>query len=243
MRTLADATCARPLAASVEIAVDWGSAVAHLLRPRNSRLGALIMPRVLEAGDIPPRYRFPAADGDAIDLLDDSIAGKTLALLLVRQIDARAVEWLASAEKLATEFARCGCRFFAVLPNIPETNIPETGLEVRSYPILVDPESRIFADFGVDAGAGHRAVVIRSNYHVFNIGPPGNADPVAWMLAAARQLAQARRTLLMEAHPPVLLIPDVLSKGDCDRLINVFNTRGKRFVDPGPGLDRFGTDY
>lgn len=196
------------------------------------------MHKGLEPGDIPPRYVLPSVSGKTIDLLDDSIAGNTIALLLITEINAQAIEWLTTAEKLAAEFATSGCRLFAVLPKISDDLPP-----ARSVPLLVDQEQRMFSDFGLSAGQGHRSVVIRGNYHISDIGPAGNANPVEWLLAAAQRLAQKRRTVLMEPHPPVLIIPDVLSKADCERLINVFNTRGKNFVEPGPGLNRFGTDY
>ena len=37
--------------------------------------------------------------------------------------------------------------------------------------------------------------------------------------------------------PPVLLIPDALSRDDCARLIEIFETRGQTFVDPQPIQD------
>ena len=47
----------------------------------------------------------------------------------------------------------------------------------------------------------------------------------------------------MTHHPPVLMVPDVLSPGDCRELIAVFETRGRTFMPPGPGIDYIGTDY
>ena len=44
-------------------------------------------------------------------------------------------------------------------------------------------------------------------------------------------------------HPPVLMVPDVLTPKECLRLIEVYETRGKAFVQPGPGIDYIGTDY
>jgi hypothetical protein len=48
---------------------------------------------------------------------------------------------------------------------------------------------------------------------------------------------------LMAHHPPVLLLPDVLSPSECSQLIAVYDTRGQRFMPPGPGIDYIGTDY
>ena len=196
------------------------------------------MPKGLEPGDIPPRYVLSTPAGGTVDLLDNSIAGNTLALLLVGEVNAGTLAVLAAAEKLAAGFRGLGARLLVVVPRVPE-NLPS----LPSVPILIDPEARMLADFGESTASGVRAVVMRANYHVAEVGPASSADPVEWMLAAVERLAQARRTVRMEIHPPALIIPDVLSKGDCEHLINVFNTRGKRFVEPGPGIDRFGTDY
>jgi hypothetical protein len=196
------------------------------------------MRKGFEPGDIPPRYVLSTPAGGTVDLLDDSIAGQTLALLLVGEVNARTLEVLGGAEKRAAEFLRLGARLLVVLPRVPD-DLPTPP----SVQILVDPEARMLADFGGTTASGLRAVVMRANYHVADIGPAASVGPVEWMLVAVEHLAQARRTVRMESHPPVLIIPDVLSKGDCDHLINVVNTRGKRFAEPGPGIDRFGTDY
>ena len=47
----------------------------------------------------------------------------------------------------------------------------------------------------------------------------------------------------MAPHPPVLIVPDVLSPDDCRQLINVYETRGQTFMPPGAGIDYIGTDY
>jgi len=57
------------------------------------------------------------------------------------------------------------------------------------------------------------------------------------------RMAAERRPVLMAPHPPVLIVPDVLSPAECLRLIHVYETRGQTFVPPGPGIDYIGTDY
>jgi hypothetical protein len=47
----------------------------------------------------------------------------------------------------------------------------------------------------------------------------------------------------MGIHPPVLVVPDVLSAEDCRRLVQVYETRGQVFVEPGHGDDHMTTDY
>jgi hypothetical protein len=57
------------------------------------------------------------------------------------------------------------------------------------------------------------------------------------------RLAAERHTVLMAPHPPVLIVPEVLSREDCRRLVTVYETRGKVFVEPGHGDDKMTSDY
>jgi 2OG-Fe(II) oxygenase superfamily len=47
----------------------------------------------------------------------------------------------------------------------------------------------------------------------------------------------------MAPHPPVLIVPDVFGAEDCRRLIKVYETRGKVFLEPQHGDDKMTTDY
>jgi hypothetical protein len=62
-------------------------------------------------------------------------------------------------------------------------------------------------------------------------------------LALAERLAAERRPVAMATHPPVLIVPDVLSSEDCRRLIRIYETRGNVFVEPGHGDDGMKSDY
>jgi hypothetical protein len=37
------------------------------------------------------------------------------------------------------------------------------------------------------------------------------------------------------SHPPVLIVPDVFSRADCQKLINIFAMQGQTYVEPGHG--------
>jgi hypothetical protein len=47
-------------------------------------------------------------------------------------------------------------------------------------------------------------------------------------------MAWERRTVAMHIHPPVLQIPEALSRDDCARLIKTFKTSGQTFMPPQP---------
>jgi hypothetical protein len=109
--------------------------------------------------------------------------------------------------------------------------------------VLVDGDGEVFRRFGADQRDCPTTVVLRSNQHVMAIlhsAPGSQADSA---LAHAGGLAEERRTVVMTHHPPVLLVPDVLSADECRNLVTVYETRGRSFVPPGPGIDYIGTDY
>ena len=62
-------------------------------------------------------------------------------------------------------------------------------------------------------------------------------------LETVERLAAGRVAALMAPHPPVLIVPDVLSRADCERLISVYKTRGNVFVEPRHGDDSMASDY
>ena len=49
--------------------------------------------------------------------------------------------------------------------------------------------------------------------------------------------------VVVAPHPPVLIVPEVLTLEECGRLIEVYQTRGNIFMPPGPGIDYNGKDY
>jgi hypothetical protein len=69
------------------------------------------------------------------------------------------------------------------------------------------------------------------------------AEQARAALALVERLAAERRPVLMAPHPPVLIVPDVLSRADCQRLIKVYRTRGNVFVEPKHGEEDIATDY
>jgi hypothetical protein len=82
-------------------------------------------------------------------------------------------------------------------------------------------------------------VLIAPNRHVAYIG----GDAAAAQAALAR-IAATRASVTVTSHPPVLITPDVLSRADCQKLINIFAMQGQVFVEPGHGtLPPGNSDY
>jgi len=107
---------------------------------------------------------------------------------------------------------------------------------------LLDRDGKVFAAYGAGTRDQPTTVVLRQNNHVYAVlkGEPVGQAELA--LSAVRRLVAERRTAPVP-HPPILVMPDVLSAEDCRRLIQVYETRGKSFVEPGHGEDQMTTDY
>ena len=204
-----------------------------------SRDRPLFRPPLL-AGDIAPACVLPAASGATIDLRGDTIAGAPLVVLFCPRFDAEAVAAaVAGFRAAAAAFAEAGARVFAVTLAqariAAEQNLP--------FPVLLDRDGKAFAAFSAAGRDAPTTVMLRPNYHVLRILKGGDADHAAAALDAVQALAAGRKPVLQGPHPPVLVVPDVLSGEDCRRLIQVFETRGKTFVEPGHGDDNMTTDY
>ena len=109
--------------------------------------------------------------------------------------------------------------------------------------MLCDRDGQVFRAFNANMRDLPTTVVLRANQHVMAILKSAPQAQATEALARIERLAADRRPVLMAPHPPVLIVPDVLSPDDCLRLITVYETRGRTFMPPGAGIDYIGTDY
>jgi hypothetical protein len=179
-----------------------------------------------ETGDIAPPFRLAAAGGEMIDPANDGIAG--IPLLLLFSGKGSAPE---GALDLALRVREAGGRAVLV------TGAGEAAT-LAGFESAADPDGSAAIAFA-SAGGAPRLALIAPNRHLAYLG----ADPVAAGAAFAR-IAAARIPVAMTAHPPVLILPDIFSRADCQRLINVFAMQGQVFVEPGHGsLPPGNSDY
>lgn len=185
-------------------------------------------PRALEAGDIAPAFRLTTGGGEEIDPAADHISGRVLVLLFLGP-GATVPEGLAT---LAERARAMGGRCFLIAA-APKAALPKdapTGFEP-----VADPEGKVAFLYGARDGA--RIVVVAPNRHVASIG--AEAEDAA----AALERIAAQRAIATN-HPPVLMLPDILSRADCQRLISIFTLQGHTFLEPGHGAPPAGMgDY
>jgi peroxiredoxin len=193
----------------------------------------------LGMGDVAPPCVLTTPDGKTIDLRGDDVAGSPLVIAFWPRFESDAVK--AAAASLAatlSAFESEGARVFAVTL----ANARAAGEARPPVPVLLDRDGKVFAAYGAGTRDQPTTVVLRQNNHVYAVlrGEPVGQAELA--LSAVHRLVAERGTAPVP-HPPILVMPDVLSAEDCRRLIQVYETRGKSFVEPGHGEDQMTTDY
>jgi peroxiredoxin len=194
----------------------------------------------LAVGDIAPPCALATAEGKTIDLRGDDVSGAPMVLAFWPRLEAEAVaaQMAALAETLPALRA-AGARVFAVTL----ANARAAGEARPPVPLLLDRDGKAFANFGAGTRDQPTTVVLRQNNHVYAVLKTEAAGQGAAALSAVRALVAERTSAAERPHPPILVVPDVLSAEDCRRLIQVYETRGKVFLEPGHGADQMTTDY
>jgi peroxiredoxin len=193
----------------------------------------------LSVGDIAPACVLPDRHGLLVDLRGDAIAGNVIAIVFCPWYSTVAAKVLADYRSRLEELGSAGARFFCVMLSRPEVL---AGRDIP-LPVLCDVDGKVFRAFDVGERDHLTTIVLRPNHHVAAIIKSGPKVHAADALAAVQRLAADRKPISMALHPPVLLVPEVLTREECRRLIDVYETRGKMFVQPGLGIDYMGTDY
>jgi peroxiredoxin len=193
----------------------------------------------LSIGDIAPACVLPDSHGSLVDLRGDAIAGNVIVILFCPRYTAVVTQVLDDYRTRLRELGSAGPRFFCIMRTRSQ------GLAGRDipFPVLCDVDGKVFRTFDGDARDHLTTIVLRPNHHVAAIVRSGPKVHAADALAAVERLAAERKAISMALHPPVLMVPEVLTPEECLRLIEVYETRGKAFVPPGPGIDYIGTDY
>lgn len=179
--------------------------------------------RPLEVGDIAPAFQLKVGS-EAFDPAADHVAGRPLLLVFQRRgALPNGLEALVPAVRAMK--GRC------VLVAPTATVIP------AGFELALDADGKVAEAYG--ATDGTHVVLIAPNRRLAATGP----DPAA-AAEALERIAYRRSTGALTNHPPVLMLPDVLSPADCQRLIGIYTMQGHTFVEPGHGASPAGVgDY
>lgn len=205
---------------------------APLLRPPAAR--------PLDAGDTAPIVHAPDHSGSPVSTGTDLLAGKPILLLFCPALDeASMIAFRDSTAELASHQAA----LFAISRQGSEANAAIHAHLGLPFAILADTRADIFKGYGVDPyptapgttlfmlDAGHRVARVLERMEP--------ATMVAEALAELRRLAAARPAARLQAHPPVLVLPRMLSDADCDFLAEIWHREVPEY--PTDGFTNAGT--
>ncbi len=207
-------------------------------------------PRGLTVGDIAPRFALPDGNGRTVGPYGDDMAGNPTVVVFCPNVAApqtRAL--LASIQGILAELAERGARVLAVTRGTAAAN---AGLRQQlglGFPVLADPPGGSFRLYGMtvdgkgDGGESPATFLLGRNQHLRLVLRDDTGSHAARVLESVSLLAAAQRSEVMEPHPPVLIVPDILSKADCQRLMTVFAMEGNVWVEPGHGEKGLREDY
>ncbi len=212
--------------------------------------GARAPRRPVEAGDIAPRFVLTDADGRSIDPYGDERAGRPQVVVFCPNFAAPETKALLSGlQEILPALKEKGAELLAVTRGTAMINAGLAGQLGLGFPLLGDPAGESFRLYGLageDAAGEDEApasFLIGPNLHLRLALRGGPAGHPAQILEGVSLLAAGRQTMLMAPHPPVLVVPDVLSPADCQRLMTVFAMEGNVWVEPGHGDQGLGEDY
>ena len=194
----------------------------------------------LAVGDIAPPCQLASLDDRTIDIRGDDVSGHPVVLAFCPRFDTPAVtSMLAELASAEPELRAAGARVF-VVTTAQRRAAAEQNV---AMPILLDREGTVFSAFGAGSRDEPTLIVLRQNCHVAAILKGEPAQQVAGAREAVLRVLEQQAQARLVPHPPVLVVPEVMSPAECRRLIQIYETRGKTFVEPGHGDDHISSDY
>lgn len=198
----------------------------------------------LEVGDIAPGFILASESGGRVDMKADDVAGNFVILLFCADpADAQATAELRGLAALHDALTGFGTRIFAITRQTPAENAAMRQRRGLPFPLLSDADGKCFLDHGMAPATGATtAVIIGPNQHVLATMREGGGHAEAAAALIGSRAAE-RQPVDVAAHPPVLVVPEVLSPADCQRLIGVYTLTGHVWVNPGHREEVSKSDY
>lgn len=175
--------------------------------------------RPLIAGERLHNLAFLGVKGQPVSLYHDRIYGWPKAIHLVASPEDAVVE-LERFARLADEFQQVETQVLAVTRASPEANAAVSERLKLPYLVLSDPEGALHRAAGLEGSAEAVTLlldsILRLERTITAADGPSQADLA---LAHARARVKALPPSVVAAQPPVLVVPNVLDRDHCRRLI------------------------
>jgi peroxiredoxin len=184
--------------------------------------------RLLDAGDAAPFVHAPDHAGSPVATGADLLAGKPILLLFCPALDELA--------KLR-DLAGLQAALFVISRDGIEANAAARDRLALPVAILADTRAEIFKGYGVDpypAAPAPTLFILDAGHRVARVLE--RMEPAALVAEARAELARlstARPATRLSSHPPVLVLPRMLSLADCDFLAEIWRRKVPEYATDG----------
>jgi len=194
--------------------------------------------RLIDAGDAAPFVRAPDHEGKPAASDADLVTGKPVLLLFCPSLEDEAIAaGLRAFRAAAGRLAALRTSLFLVSRNGVEANAAARTRLALPFAILADAKADIFKGYGVDpypAAPGLTLFILDPGHRVLRVlDRMEPAALVAETLATLERLHADRPAASLESHPPVLVLPRMLSLADCDFLAAIWQRKVPEYATDG----------
>ena len=175
---------------------------------------------VPEIGDFAPNFNLPDQNGKPFLLRADPIAGRPV-LLVFLPATAEAHAVLLPLREAQAELKKLAAEIVLLRPATPPENAAFLSEAALSFRVVSDPGGRLRQVYGLGEAEPVVLVLLSPNQRIL-----ARETALAPVLDRLRQERIKRQDLLTAPHPPVLVVPEVLSPSECRRLIDLCETPG-----------------
>ena len=178
----------------------------------------------LSVGDVAPPFGLPTDSGGAFDLYGDDVAGQFVALMFCPDGVLDAIDQVKGFADAHESLRQNGVVVAVVSHEAPSVLFRRREELQLPFELLSDNERKLIAGYDIAAGENEPhpiTVLLRPNQHVLAIIRDGLHSNVVLELVSNEQNAHTKNALGFQ--PPILMVPDVLTREDCQRLIEVYN--------------------
>ncbi|MEQ8354481.1 MAG: 2OG-Fe(II) oxygenase [Kiloniellaceae bacterium] len=183
----------------------------------------------LEAGDRIAPFALPDSDGRPVNPLSDQLAGRPLLLVFECAGAGGGVSFEDELSALAAQRPALQAQDTLVLA-VTQRRQGDNGALAESlalpFAVLSDPPAKVYASCGFDPQTVGRATVtiaLDGNLRVLGVFDGGGATRWTEIAAALAAVAAPEAAKPLTGHPPVLVLPRVLTPADCAELIRVWH--------------------
>jgi peroxiredoxin len=202
------------------------------------RVGEHVVP--LESGALAAPFSLRDEDGRKLELEDDHLSGKSMILAFLDiEDDQRCVQLLSAFAGCRSELDSLNATVVAINADTDARRNQRLKHDSGFYwPITCDCSGSVFASYGLHKNHGpDTRLVLLSPLRQVRSWVDSPADPALSLEKLMTEIAEMRVSedpRWFPVHAPVLIIPNVLSRDECQRLIQAFETGGPfRIKDEG----------